>query len=247
MSATDPPPTGTVLSKGDDGRRFLSGQHKEFNTTPTAPNPDRPPFLLTTEHRRFTEFADTVRRHRYIGLCWGPPGVGKTLSARRYAGADDWDQWQHDLDTCATTSTPSPVPGTLLAARTALWTPTVTATTKEVDQALPRACQQISFAVDYHEHGHIDPFVHTESRRSGFTELLISGRGTNPTYPCLVCPRHHLARCVWVARLGGRWRRAPIGSSAAAPGRLSPRSVRGRSSARRRPGPRRGVHRGRRR
>jgi len=173
MPATDPPPTGTVLSKGDDGRRFLSGQHKEFNTTPTAPNPDRPPFLLTTEHRRFTEFADTVRRHRYIGLCWGPPGVGKTLSARRYAGADDWDQWQHDLDTCATTSTPSPVPGTLLAARTALWTPTVTATTKEVDQALPRACQQISFAVDYHEHGHIDPFVHTESRRSGFTELLI--------------------------------------------------------------------------
>ena len=168
LPPTERAATISILGKNDDGQRFLAGRLGEVNNGAPPILTDRPPFLETREHRRFVEFADTVRAHRYIGVCWGPPGIGKTLSARRYAGSDEWEQWQRLVGTNT-----DPIPARVLDARTALWTPTVTATGHQIDQEVPRACQQVSYAVDYATHGTVDPFVHTESRSSGLTELLI--------------------------------------------------------------------------
>ncbi|WPY01716.1 Bacteriophage DNA transposition ATPase domain protein (plasmid) [Candidatus Trichorickettsia mobilis] len=42
-------------------------------------------FLVTKEYKRFKEFCEACLQYKYIGLCYGSPGVGKTLSAMYYS------------------------------------------------------------------------------------------------------------------------------------------------------------------
>lgn len=83
-------------------------------------------FIATKEHRRFVEFADTVRRHATVGLCHGPAGVGKTMSGRRYS---HWDLVEpHFADYTQHTADNPHVNAALDRARTVFYTPAVSAT-----------------------------------------------------------------------------------------------------------------------
>jgi DNA transposition AAA+ family ATPase len=103
---------------------------RSSNDTATNDGPTPETFIVTKEYRRFAEFCDACRRYRYIGLCYGSPGVGKTLSARRYA---DWDRIEahtpvRDADTAALQA--------LLDSQTVFYTPPVVNSPGQIERAI---------------------------------------------------------------------------------------------------------------
>lgn len=83
-------------------------------------------FIVTKEYRRFVEFCDACRREGYIGLCYGPPGVGKTLSARHYA---QWDLVEPRLPRHLPYL---PLPPEIASCSSVLYTPSVTNTPRAI-------------------------------------------------------------------------------------------------------------------
>jgi DNA transposition AAA+ family ATPase len=103
------------------------------------------PFIVTKEHRRFTEFANTIRKHRTIGLCFGSAGVGKTLSARRHA---NWDLAETLLQTWGPRDPSDEKVYTALArSRTVFHTPTVGGTLRELRKELALMTSRVDICI----------------------------------------------------------------------------------------------------
>lgn len=109
-------------------------------------------FIATKEHRRFAEFVDSVRKHRYIGLCYGAAGIGKTLSARRYA---HWDvvgerieRWDRRDESKAEIS------AVVARSRTVFHTPPVLGTLRDLRKTLEDHILCAESCIDDHEHRH---------------------------------------------------------------------------------------------
>jgi DNA transposition AAA+ family ATPase len=102
-------------------------------------------FITTREHRRFVEFASAVRRQRTIGLCYGPAGVGKTWSARRYS---HWQQIEpYILDWGRRDREDTRVPMLAARSRTVFYMPIVGAGLKEMKQDLNDLAVYMGFCI----------------------------------------------------------------------------------------------------
>ena len=103
-------------------------------------------FIATKEHRRFVEFAKAVRQHRYIGLCYGPAGVGKTLSARRYA---HWDEAEAVIENHGLPLEDEAATQELLArSRTVFHTPAVLGTMRDIRDTMANGLVVVSRCIE---------------------------------------------------------------------------------------------------
>jgi DNA transposition AAA+ family ATPase len=154
---------GTITTTWTTGRSSRHAPARE----PAAASPPSS-FLVTKEHRRFAELADACRRERYIGICYGPPGVGKTLSARHYAS---WDQLEPWLERHHTRDKDRSAPDALAHASTALYTPAVGISPSRIHHEVHQLARGLDYTIDEHRHPTRELFRDPPER--SYVELLI--------------------------------------------------------------------------
>ncbi|MGH0973607.1 AAA family ATPase [Bacillus paranthracis] len=87
-------------------------------------------FIETKEYKRFVEFCDACIKYKYIGICYGLPGVGKTLSSRYYA---NWDSIEKQIAYKKADEIPLKTDGAILEANTIFYTAPAVRATKMTD------------------------------------------------------------------------------------------------------------------
>lgn len=134
-----------------------------------APSPPTTRFLETRQHRRFRQFCEAVVRDHYIGLCVGPPGVGKTVSARRHSR---WDLVESCFPRFAHDEDPPPEAAGMSAA---FYTPAVVANPKQIEAEVRAARNRLAWLVDRalaaEEDARTDGDGRTRTRRDRYEDI----------------------------------------------------------------------------
>jgi DNA transposition AAA+ family ATPase len=122
-------------------------------------------FIVTKAYRLFAEFADACCRYRYIGICYGSPGVGKTLSAKNYAR---WDLLEPILLRPASTEAR---PQELAACHSVVYTPSVTYTPRGIEWEIAELRRRLHYIVE--DVTHVHQLMGTTSSGKDSADLVI--------------------------------------------------------------------------
>lgn len=101
---------------------------------------DNKQFIETKEDRRFAEFCDACIQYKYIGICYGLPGVGKTLSSRHYS---NWDKIGKQISYSRFADIAVKATDEVLDAHTIFYTAPATAATK-IGHNVSNRCLQLT-------------------------------------------------------------------------------------------------------
>ncbi len=125
-------------------------------------------FFDTHPYRQFVAFCETCRRFRYVGICYGPAGVGKTIAARLYA------QWDAVEPLLLRAGVRMPVQGAeLVYPRVAFYTPGPMVKPKQIENDVSMLLWSLQHLEKIALHQHLEVAAADEKPGSEQIELLI--------------------------------------------------------------------------
>ena len=125
-------------------------------------------FFQTHPYKNFVECCETCRRFRYVGICYGPAGVGKTVAARLYA---EWDAVEPRFPR---TGVRMPVQGAERPyPRVAFYTPGRTVKPKQIENDVTLLVWSLQNLEKIALHQHLEVSLADEQLVSEQLELLI--------------------------------------------------------------------------
>lgn len=95
MSKRDESKPEENQGKAEQAEASPSGEQiRSSEQLPIKREPVLSTFIETSQYQRFVDVCESCQRHRFIGVCYGVAGVGKTRSAERFT---QWDQVKQQL------------------------------------------------------------------------------------------------------------------------------------------------------
>ena len=144
-------------------------------------------FILTKEHKKFTEFCNACKEYRYIGLCYGNPGIGKTVSANQYSKWEIINQYYNgNFHKFFDDPKSLKLPESSLNCDTILETSSMTDTPARIEKSIGSNAYILEFIKKFFKNGNkIDNSYTREEEKFSYLKLLIIDEADHLKYTTL--------------------------------------------------------------